>query len=90
MAEDMIVELLRGMLLISVELSLPVLLAALLVGLVIGLLQAVTSIQEQTLAFVPKALAIVAVYVLLGHWMLERLMRYTGELIANLPNYGAL
>ncbi len=90
MPDDILIEVLRKMLQISLMLSMPILGAALLVGLVIGLLQAVTSIQEQTLAFVPKLLAICLVLVLLGHWMLRLLIDYTAELFAALPQYGAL
>jgi flagellar biosynthetic protein FliQ len=90
MADDVIVELLRNMLFVGLALSLPVLLVVLALGLVIGLLQAVTSIQEQTLSFVPKVLAIVVVYVVLGHWMLRLLVSYTADLLNNLPRFGAL
>lgn len=55
----------------------PVLLAALGVGLVVSLLQAVTQIQETTLSFLPKLLAVAAVLVVLGPWMLRELMNFT-------------
>lgn len=88
--QDAVVDLLRQMLWMSIILSAPVLLTALVVGLVIGLLQAVTSIQEQTLAFVPKAVAIAVVIALLGGWMLTKATAYTGDLFAHLPQYGAM
>ncbi len=90
MINDVIIDLLRQMLWVSILLSGPVLLTALVVGLVIGLLQAVTSIQEQTLTFVPKIVALAAILALLGGWMLRYLVSYTGELFGNLPAYGAL
>jgi flagellar biosynthesis protein FliQ len=90
MADDAFMEALRKMLYLSTVLSLPVLGAALVVGLVIGLLQAITSIQEQTLSFVPKLIAIVVTFVVVGPWMLRVLVQYTGEVIAGLPKYGAL
>ena len=90
MPEDVLVELLRNMLYMGLVLSAPALGVALVVGLVVGLLQAVTSIQEQTLAFVPKMVGIVAVFALLGHWMVRVLMSYTTELLASLPRFGAL
>lgn len=55
----------------------PVLLAALGVGLIVSLLQAVTQIQETTLSFLPKLLAVAAVLVFLGPWMLRELMNFT-------------
>jgi flagellar biosynthetic protein FliQ len=90
MPDDVFMEALRKMLYLSTILSLPVLGTALVVGLVIGLLQAITSIQEQTLSFVPKLLAIVAAFVVFGPWMMRLLVQYTGEIILGLPKYGAL
>ncbi len=90
MPDDVFMEALRKMLYLSTILSIPVLATALIVGLVIGLLQAITSIQEQTLSFVPKLLAIVATFVLVGPWMLRLLVEYTGEIILGLPKFGAL
>jgi flagellar biosynthetic protein FliQ len=90
MLNDTVIDLLRGMLWVSILLSSPVLLTALVVGLVIGLVQAVTSIQEQTLTFVPKIIALALVLALLGGWMLRYLISYTAELFGNLPAYGAL
>jgi flagellar biosynthetic protein FliQ len=61
-------------------LSAPVLLVALIVGLVISIIQATTSIQEQTLTFVPKIAAILIMLFLLGGWMLTSLRDYTATL----------
>ena len=90
MADDVFMEAIRKMLYLSTILSLPVLGAALIVGLVIGLLQAITSIQEQTLSFVPKLLAIVVTFVVFGPWMTRIMMAYTSEIILGLPKFGAL
>jgi flagellar biosynthetic protein FliQ len=90
MPTDILIEALKNMLYISILLSLPVLGSALVVGLVIGLLQAVTSIQEQTLSFIPKLLAMVLVFVVLGSWMTRLLVNYSVELFAGLPAFGAL
>jgi flagellar biosynthetic protein FliQ len=57
--------------------GMPVLLAALGVGLIVSLLQAVTQVQETTLSFLPKLLAVAAVLVLLGPWMLRQLIDFT-------------
>ena len=54
----------------------PVLLVSLVVGLVVSIFQTVTSIQEQTLTFVPKILAIFAAIIVLGHWMLNNMVEY--------------
>lgn len=56
--------------------SAPVLLVSLIVGLIVSIFQTVTSIQEQTLTFVPKILAIFAAIIILGHWMLNNMVEY--------------
>ncbi len=90
MTDDVLTETLRAMLMISLYLSAPVLLVALVLGLGVGLLQAITSIQEQTLTFVPKLIGIVLCLCFLGSWMLRLLVEYTGDLFSNLARFGAL
>ncbi len=58
----------------------PILLVSLVVGLVISIFQTVTSIQEQTLTFVPKLLGIFLALIILGHWMLNNMVGYLTEL----------
>jgi flagellar biosynthetic protein FliQ len=60
-------------------------LTALVVGLAISIFQSVTSIQEQTLTFVPKALAIVALLVVMMPWMLRTLIEFTTSVIQKMP-----
>lgn len=64
----------------------PLLVCALVVGLVVGLLQAVTQIQEQTVSFVPKLLAMIVVLSLCLPWIVQRMVEYSQQLIANIPN----
>jgi len=64
----------------------PLLLSALLVGLVVAILQSATSIQEQTLTFVPKIFAILIILALLGGWMFRSLREYTLELFRRIPD----
>ena len=59
------------------KVAVPMLLAGLVVGLVVSVFQAVTQIQEQTLSFIPKILALVAVIAIAGPWMLGQLVTYT-------------
>ncbi|MDR1251213.1 MAG: flagellar biosynthesis protein FliQ [Treponema sp.] len=66
-------------------LAAPLLLSALIVGLVVAILQATTSIQEQTLTFVPKVIAILLMLGLLGGWMFSSLGEYTTELFRRIP-----
>ena len=79
------VSLLRGGILEILVLASPVLLVAMVFGLVVSILQATTSIQEQTLTFVPKIAAIMLVLALLGGWMFGSLEQYTRDLFAMIP-----
>lgn len=81
----LVLDLAREALWTSLLLAGPLLVVALVVGLLVSVLQAVTSIQEQTLSFVPKLFAIGVVFILLLSWMLQIMMRYTSELFHALP-----
>jgi flagellar biosynthetic protein FliQ len=69
----------------ALKVSLPVMAATLGVGVLISALQAVTQINEATLNFVPKALALMAVLAIAGPWMLNTMVGYTAILIESLP-----
>ncbi|AGQ31755.1 flagellar biosynthesis protein FliQ [Serratia liquefaciens ATCC 27592] len=71
---------------VALALAAPLLLAALVSGLVVSLLQAATQINEMTLSFIPKILAVVATIVIAGPWMLNLLLDYMRTLFTNLPN----
>lgn len=68
----------------------PILGISLLVGLLVSIFQAMTQIQEQTLSFIPKVVAVVAVLLLLGPWMLSVLTAYTSNLLTQLATFGSL
>jgi flagellar biosynthetic protein FliQ len=63
----------------------PLLLTALLVGLLISLFQAATQINEMTLSFIPKILAVFTVMILAGPWMIQLIVEFTRELLRNIP-----
>lgn len=65
----------------------PVLLVSLCVGLIVSIFQTVTSIQEQTLTFVPKILSIFLTLILLGHWMLNNMVEFMTALWENFSIY---
>jgi len=73
-------------LVVTLMIAAPLLLTALAVGLLVGVLQAATQINEMTLSFIPKLLALAAVLVIAGPWMLRTLIDYTRHLIENLPS----
>lgn len=69
----------------SAKLSAPVLVTALVVGLAISLLQSITQLQEATLSFVPKAVAVAIALVICGHWMISEMITFTNELFEKIP-----
>jgi flagellar biosynthetic protein FliQ len=78
-------DLLKTLMTSAVTLASPILLTAMAIGLAVSLFQSVTSIQEQTLTFVPKALAIVALLILLMPWMLRTLVEFAAGMISKMP-----
>ena len=81
-----VIALIRDGVFLVLKLSSPILIAALVVGLIVAIIQAVTSIQEQTLTFVPKLLVILIALVLLGSWMFASLRSYTVNLFEMIPD----
>jgi len=67
--------------------SAPVLIVGMVVGLVVSIIQAVTQIQEMTLSFVPKIIAVFLVLLALAPWMMEVMIKYTSQIFINIPNY---
>jgi flagellar biosynthesis protein FliQ len=70
---------------IALALAAPLLLAALVTGIVVGAFQAATQINEMTLSFIPKLIAIALTLAIAGPWMLKMLVGYTRELIVSIP-----
>lgn len=67
--------------------SAPMLGFGMLVGIIISILQATTQIQEQTLTFVPKIIAVIVAILVFGPWMLTIITQYTQDLFSQLPNF---
>jgi flagellar biosynthetic protein FliQ len=86
MTTDTVVSLATQAMSLALKISIPLLGVGLIVGVLISIVQAVTSIQEQTLSFIPKVLAMAAVLVIGGPWMLNQLLSYTTELWTSIPN----
>lgn len=76
----------RQALLTTLLISSPLLIAGMFVGLVVGLAQAVTQIQEQTVSFVPKLVAMALVFLLTLPWLVSQMVQYSEDLINNIPN----
>jgi flagellar biosynthetic protein FliQ len=87
MTPDVVLSLAREAALLILILAGPILGAGLVVGLAVSVFQAVTQIQEMTLTFIPKLLAVLLVLAVLGHWMLGQLLGFTVTLLNNLDTY---
>jgi flagellar biosynthesis protein FliQ len=85
MTSDEVISLATEAMNLAFKVAMPLLMAGLVVGLIVSVFQAVTQIQEQTLAFIPKIIAIAAVLVILGPWMLGQVLTYTAELWNSIP-----
>ena len=86
MNQDVVVSHTKDAIALALKVALPMLMVGLVVGLVISVFQAVTQIQEQTLAFIPKVLALIAVMVIAGPWMLGQIEVYTTGLYSSIPD----
>jgi flagellar biosynthetic protein FliQ len=84
-SEDQVLNMGMDAIVVALKVALPVLLVGLLVGFAVSIFQAVTQIQEMTLTFIPKILAMVAVIVVAGPWMLDQILSYTAELWGSIP-----
>ena len=84
---DMVIKLAEQSIYLIILISAPLLLIALGVGLLVSVFQAMTQIQEQTLAFIPKILAVFLSLVIFGPWMLTMLLDYTRDLFEQLPRF---
>ena len=87
MDEAVLIDLLVSAVVTIIKASAPLLLVSLVVGLVISILQTVTSIQEQTLTFVPKLLAVFLVLILAGNWIMGLAVELMKELCLNFEYY---
>jgi len=85
MTPETVVTVGRHALEMTLMLAAPLLLTALAVGLIVGIFQAATQINEMTLSFIPKLLAMAAVLAITGPWMLRTLVEYTRNLIESIP-----
>ena len=87
MTADVVIDMAREVVWVIVKTSAPMLIVSLVVGLIISIFQTITSIQEQTLTFVPKFIAIMAVMVLAGGWILNSMSDLFVQLVQSIPQY---
>jgi flagellar biosynthesis protein FliQ len=86
MSHVLVVDLARNMIMTALLIAAPMLVVALVVGLVISIIQAVTQIQEQTLSFVPKLVAVAVTFIIALPWIIQIMVKYTSELFRSLPS----
>ena len=87
MTIDAVLDMTREALFLVIQVSLPVLLVSLCVGLAVSIFQTVTSIQEQTLTFVPKVVCVFLALVLFGNWMMNSMVEFMTSLWADFGLY---
>ena len=87
MTADVVIDIAREVVWVIVKTSAPMLIVSLVVGLIISIFQTITSIQEQTLTFVPKFIAVMAVMVLAGGWILNSMSDLFVQLVQSIPQY---
>jgi flagellar biosynthetic protein FliQ len=87
MTQEMIIEIAQRAVLMMVILAAPILVVSLVVGLLVSIFQAVTQINEMTLTFVPKVIAIFVVLIVLGPWMLQMLLGYTATTFSSIATF---
>ena len=86
MTPELAIELVKTLMYQAVMLAMPILITAMVIGLGISLFQSVTSIQEQTLAFVPKALGVTSIIIILLPWLLRTSLDFATAIIERLPD----
>jgi flagellar biosynthetic protein FliQ len=87
MSTEFIIGLASQAVYLVLEVSAPMLILGLVVGLIISIFQATTQIQEQTLAFVPKIVAVLMALLIFGPWIITKLMDFTSQILGNLYMY---
>jgi len=87
MSTEFIIGLAGQVVYLVLEVSAPMLILGLVVGLIVSIFQATTQIQEQTLAFVPKIVAVLLALLLFGPWIITKLVDFTSQILGNLYLY---
>jgi len=86
MNQDTVVNLATQAMTLAFEVAGPILLVGLVIGLAVSLFQAVTQIQEQSLSFIPKIVGLAVLIVILGPWMMDKLINYVTNLYTAIPS----
>ena len=87
MSEDLVMQIAAETLKTMMLIAGPMLIAAMTIGIIVSVLQAITQINEATLTFIPKMIAIILVLVVMAPWMMEVLQGYAGEIFGNFSEW---
>lgn len=87
MSVDVVVDMMRDALFLVLKTAAPPLIVSLVIGLIVSVFQTVTSIQEQTLTFVPKMVGMFLTLMIIGHWMLNEMTNFMEDLWSNFSLY---
>lgn len=87
MSDNDVMHLAVQAMILGAKLAGPILLVSLVMGFIISLLQSVTQVQEMTLTFVPKLIAVGLILLFLGNWMMHEIVAFTSTIIKDIPNY---
>lgn len=87
LSQGVVIALFNQAIILIIVLSAPIILTALLVGFTVSILQAITQVQEQTLSFVPKSIAVYSMIMILGPWLMNTLMQFITYVFTNIPKF---
>jgi flagellar biosynthetic protein FliQ len=87
MNQELVIKMAKDALQVTLMISAPMLLVSLVVGIVVSIAQVVTSIQDMTLSFVPKVIAVLLAFLFVFPWMMNILSSYTAQLFGHLERY---
>lgn len=85
--EQLVIDVIRESIMVMMKVASPMLLIALIVGLVVSIFQTATSIQEQTLAFIPKIIAVFMALIIFGSWMITSLLEFTTKIFMSFTQF---
>ena len=88
MSGPLAIDYIRHAIYLALMVAAPLLLTALVIGVIVSLIQAVTQLQEQTLTFIPKLIAVTGMFIFLLPWMLSQLTSYLSAVLRSLPTLG--
>lgn len=85
--QQLVMDMMREAIITMIQVSAPMLLVALIIGLVVSIFQTATSIQEQTLAFIPKILGVFLAIIIFGSWMMTTLVNFITRIFTNFNQF---